>query len=140
MSLDPLGAVQQAIYDRLVTSANKISYPVFDDVTEDYAGDFVEIQAVSSLDNSAKSCPNHICIFFLNCWTIQPQNLLVSQMFNAISQSLTYTDDKTPNPLTVVGFNVGGIYKTGSQINKQLSTSQHKRQGVLELEIHVQEQ
>jgi len=139
MSLDPIFDVQQAIYDRLTTGVNKINYPVYDDIPDDPPNHVVELQPVNVQDNSAKTCPLHICIFFINCWTTDKQNSTISKMFNEISQSLTFSSDYTPNPLTISNFNFVGCYSRDRQINKQPDNSQFIYQGVMEVEIWVQE-
>lgn len=137
MSVDPISPVQQAIYDRLKSD---LSYEIFDSIPDDYNNDFIEIQQVSVIDDSCKSQPGHIVMFFINCWTTQDNNKRVSEMFDDVCKSLTFTNDKIPNTISVTGFDVTQVLTTNRIINKQPNTSQHLRQGVLEIEIWVQEQ
>lgn len=139
MSRDPIFNVQQALYERLTIGANKIKFDVYDDIPEDTAPDFVEIQPVSTVNNDAKRCPHKICVFLINCWTTDGSNQRVSEMFNAVSQSLTFSSDFTPNPLSITNFNTVQMILGDTQINNIQDVSEFKRQGVMEIEIWVEE-
>lgn len=137
---DPIIDVQQAIYERLTIGAGKVAYEVLDGIPPDTENNYVEIQSVSSISNSAKQCPVHICMFFINCWSLSESNLIPGQMLNAVSESITFSDSLVTSPLTVANFTYIGAYRTGSRVEPVQDIAGFKRKGILEIEIWVQQE
>ena len=134
---DPIYYIHKALYERLTTGGAAISYEVFDNVPDDQSTDFIEIQPVTTSDNSAKSCPGEILVFNFNCWSTALGNKTISEMFTAINESITYTNDTTWNQLTVDNFNVSYTAKESTIVDAIKYTSAFKYQGILTITIWV---
>ena len=92
--------LQKAIFDRLTKGSTKISLPVYDGMPPDQIP-YVLISAVTESDRSGKACPLSNAAIDLIIYSIQEGKSYVYSIAKEIKNSLTFTNDKTYNPVTM---------------------------------------
>ena len=127
---DPIIELQEVIVNKIEGNG---TYAIYDSIPPDTATDFIEIQPISTLDNSAKGQCASINIFDLVCWSVYDGNKRISEMFTVIGEALHKITFETSN------FYAYEVNITDKIINKLPDPDIFYRQGILTLEIWVQQ-
>lgn len=128
-----------AIFNRLQNSADKIIYPVLDSVPDNQKTDYIQVENVASEDASGKNCPIQEIVFNFACWTKSHNKISIYAMFKAISESLTFANSQTPNPLIMDDFWFSYSVRMSTNIVELTAESYFNYLGILTASFRIKE-
>ncbi|NIM59996.1 MAG: DUF3168 domain-containing protein [Candidatus Aminicenantes bacterium] len=114
IATSPLNALQNAVYSRLTTGGNKISYSVYDEVPPGATFPYVTLGNPASVPFEARNVMGEIVRFPFNSFTRDAGGKWqANQMINAIIQSLT------ADVISITGYKITQIYKVNSRVYRE---------------------
>jgi hypothetical protein len=133
--------LKEAIYNRLTTGANKISYNFYESPPPEENYPYGCFSTSIGIDDSQKSLPGQQITIVTDWWDskgpVGGSDETVIDMMDKALQSITVTNSKTENPLTLTTFDVNYAGFVGADLISNISDA--IRHGQLKLRFDVSE-
>lgn len=129
--------LQDSIYDRLTTGANKIDYRVYEDVPDNAKYPYVEIGVINITDDSVKGNTGYDINATFHTWSIRNTYSETYDILDAITNSITVSNSAGANELTVIGHHV--VYQSLDSLNAIKDIDNKTRHGILTIKFLIEE-
>ncbi len=133
--------LKEAVYNRLTTGANKISYNFYDSPPPEENYPYGNFSSSIAVDDSVKELPGQEVTVTLDWWDslgpIGGSDENVIDMMDEALQSITVSNSQTPNPLSLTNFDINYVEFVGADLIPNIDNS--IRHGQLKLKFNVSE-